>query len=98
VNSISLKEGEEEFRHKAKLVQKYGAGVVVMAFDETGQATEVQDKVNISVRAFKILTSPEIGFLPEDIIFDLNILTIATGMKEHNTYGYNFVVASKLVK
>ncbi len=69
-----------------------------MAFDETGQATEIDHKVSICVRAFEILTSSEIGFLPEDIVFDLNILTIATGMKEHNPYGYNFIEASRLVK
>lgn len=71
---------------------------MVMAFDEQGQATEIADKVRICERAYKILTSEEVGFLPEDIIFDLNILTIATGMKEHNTYAYNFIEASKIVK
>ena len=81
----------------------YGAGVVVMAFDENGQATEVNDKVSICERAYKILTSQEImgqgnAFRPEDIIFDLNILTIATGMKEHNNYAMNFIKASKIVK
>ena len=89
VNSISLKEGEAEFMEKAKLIQKYGAAVVIMAFDETGQATELQDKVDICVRAYNLLKS--IDFLPEDIIFDLNILTIATGMDEHNNYAKYYI-------
>ena len=74
---------------KAKLIQKYGAAVVIMAFDETGQATELQDKVDICVRAYNLLKS--IDFLPEDIIFDLNILTIATGMDEHNNYAKYYI-------
>lgn len=98
VNSISLKEGEEDFKHKAKTILKYGAGVVVMAFDEEGQAATVERKVEICERAYKILTSEEIGFAPEDIIFDLNILTIATGMSEHDEYAVNFITAAKIVK
>ena len=78
VNSISLKEGEADFLEKARKIQKYGAAVVVMAFDEEGQATEVEKKISISKRAYKLLTE-QINFLPQDIIFDLNILTIATG-------------------
>lgn len=79
VNSISLKEGEEDFIKKAKLVRQYGAAVVVMAFDEEGQATTAADKVRISTRSYKILTE-KVGFPPQDIIFDPNILTIATGI------------------
>ena len=97
VNSISLKEGEEDFIVKAKTILRYGAGVVVMAFDEEGQATEYQRKVDICVRAYKILTE-RVGFAPEDIVFDLNILTIATGMKEHDSYAKNFIEAAKTVR
>jgi 5-methyltetrahydrofolate--homocysteine methyltransferase len=97
VNSISLKEGEEEFLNKAKIIQKYGAAVVIMAFDEEGQATEIERKVSISKRAYKLLTE-KINFTPEDIIFDLNILTIATGMKEHDPYALNFIQAARLVR
>ena len=96
VNSISLKEGEAEFLAKARIIQKYGAAVVVMAFDEVGQAVELQNKVDICVRAYNLLRS--IDFTPEDIIFDLNILTIATGMDEHNNYAKYFIEASKKVK
>ena len=96
VNSISLKEGEEDFLSKARLILKYGAAVVVMAFDETGQATETEDKVRICKRAYKLLV--EIGFPPEDIIFYLNILTIATGMVEHDNYAVNFIEATKIVR
>ena len=97
VNSISLKEGEEDFIHKAKIILKYGAGVVVMAFDEEGQATEIEMKLSIAKRAYNILVN-QLNFPPEDIIFDLNILTIATGMKEHDPYGLNFIEATKLVR
>ena len=97
VNSISLKEGEADFLAKAQIVQKYGAAVVVMAFDEEGQATTVEKKLLIAERAYKLLTE-RIGFLPEDIIFDLNILTIATGMKEHDEYALNFIKATRLVR
>jgi 5-methyltetrahydrofolate--homocysteine methyltransferase len=97
VNSISLKEGEADFLHKAKLVQRYGAGVVVMAFDEVGQADTIERKVAICQRAYKILTE-QAGFDPTDIIFDPNILAIATGLEEHNDYAINFIEAIKLIK
>jgi len=97
VNSISLKEGEEEFLYKAKIIRRYGAAVVVMAFDEEGQATDVERKVSICQRAYKLLTE-KAEFPPEDIIFDLNILTIATGMKEHEPYARNFIEATKIVR
>jgi 5-methyltetrahydrofolate--homocysteine methyltransferase len=97
VNSISLKNGEEEFLHHARLVRRYGAAVVVMAFDEQGQATGVEDRVRICERAYGILTK-QIGFPPEDIIFDPNILTVATGIEEHNRYAINFLEATKQVK
>ena len=97
VNSISLKEGEADFLEKARKIQKYGAAVVVMAFDEEGQATEVEKKISISKRAYKLLTE-KINFLPQDIIFDLNILTIATGMKEHDNYAVNFIEAATRVR
>ena len=85
VNSISLKEGEEKFRQNAAKVLKYGAAVVVMAFDEQGQAATYEDKIRICERAYRILVN-EVGFPPEDVIFDPNILTVATGMEEHNNY------------
>ena len=97
VNSISLKEGEADFLHKAKLVQRYGAGVVVMAFDEVGQADTIERKVAICQRAYKILTE-QAGFDPTDIIFDPNILAIATGLEEHNDYAINFIEAAKVIK
>jgi 5-methyltetrahydrofolate--homocysteine methyltransferase len=97
VNSISLKDGEPEFLRRASLVHRYGAAAVVMAFDEQGQAVEVADKLRISQRAFKLLTE-EIGFQPEDIIFDPNILTVATGMEEHNNYAVNFIEAARQIK
>ena len=97
VNSISLKEGEEVFRQHAETVQRYGAAVVVMAFDEEGQATTVEDKVRICQRAYKILTE-EIGIHPTDIIFDPNILTVATGIEEHNDYAVNFIEAVRKIK
>ncbi|HWP46200.1 MAG TPA: methionine synthase [Candidatus Limnocylindrales bacterium] len=97
VNSISLKEGEEEFIKKARLIKRYGAGVVVMAFDETGQAETVERKVEICQRAYKLLTQ-DVGFHPEDIIFDPNILAIATGMEEHNNFAVNFIEATKIIK
>lgn len=98
VNSISLKVGEDEFKRHAKIVKRHGAAVVVMAFDEHGQADDKQKKIDICVRSYKILTSPEIDFPPEDIIFDPNILTIATGMKEHDNYGVDFIEATKEIK
>jgi 5-methyltetrahydrofolate--homocysteine methyltransferase len=97
VNSISLKEGEESFRAHAKLVRRYGAAVVVMAFDEEGQATTVERKVEISRRAFRILTE-ELGFPPQDVIFDPNVLTVATGIEEHNDYAVAFIEATRRIK
>ena len=97
VNSISLKEGEEKFRHEAELVRRYGAAVVVMAFDEVGQADTFERKRDICTRAYKILTE-EIGFPPEDIIFDPNIFAIATGIEEHNNYGNDFINATRYIR
>jgi len=97
VNSISLKDGEDEFLRRAQLVRRYGAAVVVMAFDEQGQAAEVADKLRICQRAYGLLTE-RIGIPPEDIIFDPNILTVATGMEEHNSYAINFIEATRLIK
>jgi 5-methyltetrahydrofolate--homocysteine methyltransferase len=97
VNSISLKEGEADFLHKARLVQRYGAGVVVMAFDESGQADTIDRKVSICQRAYKLLTE-QAGFDPTDIIFDPNILAIATGLEEHNEYAINFIEATRIIK
>ena len=97
VNSISLKDGEEEFLHRARLVRRYGAAVVVMAFDETGQAVEIDDKVSICRRASSCSPS-EVGFPPEDIIFDPNILTVATGIAEHDNYAVNFIEATREIK
>ncbi|HET7705108.1 MAG TPA: methionine synthase [Thermoanaerobaculia bacterium] len=97
VNSISLKEGEDVFRHQAKLAHRYGAAVVVMAFDEKGQADTIERKVEISSRAYRILTE-EVGFDPSDIIFDPNVLTVATGMEEHNAYGIAFIEAVRQLR
>jgi 5-methyltetrahydrofolate--homocysteine methyltransferase len=97
VNSISLKEGEEKFRHNAAAVLKYGAAVVVMAFDENGQAATYEQKIRICERAYKILVN-EVGIPPEDIIFDPNILTVATGMEEHNNYAVDFINATRWIK
>lgn len=97
VNSISLKEGEAEFRRQAKLVRRYGAAAVVMAFDETGQADTYQRKIEICARAYKILVE-EIGFPPEDIIFDPNIFAIATGIEEHDNYAVDFIEATRWIK
>jgi 5-methyltetrahydrofolate--homocysteine methyltransferase len=97
VNSISLKEGEAKFREHAAAVRKYGAAAVVMAFDEQGQAAGFEDKTRICERAYKILTR-ELCFPPEDIIFDPNILTVATGMEEHNNYGMDFIRATRWIK
>ena len=97
VNSISLKGGEDEFRHQARLVMRYGAAVVVMAFDEKGQADSQEGKVAIAKRSYDILVN-EVGMDPHDIIFDLNILTVATGMEEHNNYAVNFIEAVRDVK
>lgn len=97
VNSISLKEGEEKFIEQAEICHSYGAAVIVMAFDETGQADTLEKKVAISERAYKILTE-RVGFHPEDIIFDPNIFAIATGIEEHNNYGVDFIEATRIIK
>lgn len=97
VNSISLKEGEDAFRTQARKVLQYGAAVIVMAFDETGQADTIERKIEICQRAYNILVD-EIGFNPTDIIFDPNILTVATGMDEHNNYAVNFIEATRWIK
>ena len=94
VNSISMKEGEEEFLRQARLVRRYGAAVVVMAFDEEGQADTIARKVDISTRAYELLTK-EIGFPPEDIIFDPNVFAIATGIEEHNNYAVDYIEAAR---
>ncbi|PAW64859.1 MAG: methionine synthase [Verrucomicrobiia bacterium Tous-C2TDCM] len=96
-NSISLKEGEEVFKANARTVMKYGAAVVVMAFDEQGQAATFEEKIRICGRAYRILVD-EVGFNPEDIIFDPNILTVATGMEEHNNYAVDFINATRWIK
>ena len=97
VNSISLKEGEADFLEKARLAKRYGAGVVVMAFDEVGQADTIERKVEICERAYRLLTKAA-GFDPHDIIFDPNILAVATGLEEHNDYGVNFIEAIRRIK
>jgi 5-methyltetrahydrofolate--homocysteine methyltransferase len=96
VNSISLKDGEDAFKQKAKLVHRYGAAVVVMAFDETGQADSFERKIAVCKRSYDILTS--IGFPTQDIIFDPNILTVATGIDEHNNYAVDFIEATRWIK
>jgi len=97
VNSISLKEGEAEFLAKAAIIKRFGAGVVVMAFDEQGQADTIERKVSICQRAYALLTQ-RAGFDPADIIFDPNILAIATGLEEHNAYAINFIEATRIIK
>jgi 5-methyltetrahydrofolate--homocysteine methyltransferase len=97
VNSISMKEGEEKFREQAYICQAFGASVIVMAFDEKGQADTMQRKVEIAERAYKILVN-EVGFHPQDIIFDLNIFAVATGLEEHNNYGVDFIEATRIIK
>lgn len=97
VNSISLKDGEQEFLRRARLIRRYGAAVVVMAFDEQGQATETDDKVRICKRVFELLTH-QVGFPAQDIIFDPNILTVATGIEEHDHYAVNFIEATRRIK
>jgi 5-methyltetrahydrofolate--homocysteine methyltransferase len=97
VNSISLKEGEENFIAQAKLIRNYGAAVVVMAFDEKGQADTYERKVEICRRAYRILTE-EAGFAPEDIIFDPNIFAVATGIEEHDNYGVDFIEATRTIR
>ncbi|RFM30553.1 methionine synthase [Deminuibacter soli] len=97
VNSISMKEGEEKFKREAIICKSYGAAVVVMAFDEQGQADTYQRRIDICQRAYDILTK-EVGFPPQDIIFDLNIFAIATGIEEHNNYAVDFIEATRAVK
>jgi len=97
VNSISLKDGEDEFLRRAKLVRRYGAAAVVMAFDEQGQAADRDARVRICTRAYRLLVG-RLGFPPEDIIFDPNILTVATGIEEHNNYAVDFFEAVRLIK
>ena len=97
VNSISIKEGEEKFIEQAKLVRRYGAAVIVMAFDEVGQADTKERKIEICQRAYTILTQ-QVGFPPEDIIFDPNIFAVATGIDEHNNYGVDFIEATREIK
>jgi len=97
VNSISMKEGEDKFREHARTVRAFGAAVVVMAFDEQGQAATYADKIRICERAYRILVD-EVGFPPEDIIFDPNVLTVATGIEEHNNYAVDFIEATRWIK
>jgi 5-methyltetrahydrofolate--homocysteine methyltransferase len=97
VNSISLKEGEGKFLENARKVKKYGAAVVVMAFDEDGQAATYEDKIRICERAYRLLVDV-VGFPPEDIIFDPNVLTVATGIEEHNNYALDFINATRWIK
>merc|ERR1712190_355225 len=97
VNSISLKVGETEFLRQAKLCQRFGAAVVIMAFDENGQAATYEDKVRICTRSYNLLRT-KLDFAPEDIIFDCNVLTIATGLPEHNSYGIDFINAVAEIK
>ena len=97
VNSISMKEGVEEFKRQAKLVKRYGAAAVVMAFDEKGQADTYERKIEICERAYRVLVD-EVGFPPEDIIFDPNIFAIATGIEEHNNYAVDFIEATRWIK
>jgi 5-methyltetrahydrofolate--homocysteine methyltransferase len=97
VNSISLKEGEDAFRHHARLIRRYGAAAVVMAFDEAGQADTFERKTQICARSYRILVD-EVGFEPEDIIFDPNIFAIATGIDEHNNYAVDFIEATRWIK
>jgi len=97
VNSISMKEGVEPFKEQAKRIMRYGAAVVVMAFDEQGQADSVHRKYDICAKSYDILVN-EVGFPPEDIIFDPNIFAVATGIEEHNNYGVDFIEATRLIK
>jgi len=97
VNSISLKEGETPFIEQAKKIRRYGAAVVVMAFDEDGQADTADRKFEICKRSYDILVN-EVGFPPEDIIFDPNIFAVATGIEEHNNYGIEFIEAAKRIR
>ncbi|MHB2017476.1 MAG: methionine synthase [Candidatus Xenobia bacterium] len=96
-NSISLKDGEAEFLRRARLIRRYGCAVVVMAFDETGQATDIESRINVCSRAYRLLVE-QAGFPPQDIIFDPNILTVATGLEEHNGYAIAFIEATRELK
>ncbi|HEX6175451.1 MAG TPA: homocysteine S-methyltransferase family protein, partial [Candidatus Binatia bacterium] len=97
VNSLSMKEGEEKFIAQAKRVRRYGAALIVMAFDERGQADTYERKIQVCARSYKILTE-QVGFPPQDIIFDPNILTVGTGIEEHNSYAVNFIEATRWIK
>ncbi|MFM7646427.1 MAG: methionine synthase [Sphingomonadales bacterium] len=97
VNSISLKEGEEKFLQQAEICQRFGAAVIVMAFDEKGQADTMLRKVEISQRAYQLLTT-QLGYHPQDIIFDPNVFAVATGLEEHNNYGVDFIEATRIIK
>lgn len=97
VNSISLKEGPDKFKEQARLIRAYGAAAIVMAFDEQGQADGFERKIQICERAYRMLVD-EVGFPPEDIIFDPNILTVATGIEEHNDYANAFINATRWIK
>ena len=97
VNSISLKNGEEEFLRQARLVRRYGAAVIVMAFDETGQADSLQRRIDVCARAYELLTE-RADFPPNDIIFDPNVLTVATGLEEHRNYAVDFIEAVRWIK
>ena len=97
VNSISMKEGEEEFLAHARIVRRYGAAAVVMAFDEKGQADTIERKVDICTRAYHLLVN-EAGFMPEDIIFDPNVFAVATGIEDHDPYGVNFIEATRIIR
>jgi 5-methyltetrahydrofolate--homocysteine methyltransferase len=96
VNSVSMKEGEEKFIAQAKLIRRYGAALIVMAFDERGQADTYERKIEVCARSYKILTE-QVGFPPQDIIFDPNILTVGTGIEEHNSYAVNFIEATRWI-
>ncbi|MBS3771384.1 MAG: methionine synthase [Bacteroidales bacterium] len=97
VNSINLKDGEEKFMEQARKIKKYGAATVVMLFDEQGQAVDFEHKTQVAQRAYKILTE-QVGLPPEDIVFDANVLTVATGMEEHNNYAVEFIKATQWIK
>src|SRR5436305_14471206 len=97
VNSISLKEGEAEFRRQARRIRDYGAGAIVMAFDEEGQASDVERRVAICGRAYDLLVG-QVGFAPEDVIFDPNVLAVATGIEEHDDYARAFIESLPLIK
>src|SRR5207247_5309853 len=96
-NSISLKEGEDKFLQQAGLVRRYGAAVVVMAFDERGQADTFERRIAVAQRAYDLLTQ-KVGFPPQDIIFDPNVLTVGTGLEEHNNYAVDFIRATRWIK